>query len=59
MKENVKNGMLMDLEEYYSQIEAIGPDGQKLTVHLKDLADQYDDEGILKVLEAIEKGSEG
>ena len=54
MKEDVKNGMFMDLEGYYSQIEAIGPDGQRLTVHLKDLADQYDDEGILKILEQIE-----
>ena len=55
MKEDVENGMLLDLEEHFSQMEATGPDGQKLAVELKDLARQFDDEEILKILETIEK----
>jgi len=57
MKKDVKNGMLMDLEEYFSQMEATGSDGQRLAAQIKKRVSQYDDEGILKILETIEKGS--
>jgi PAS domain S-box-containing protein len=55
MKEDVKSGLFMDIEEYFSEIEALGSDGQKLTAQLKELAGQYDDESILKILDKIEK----
>ncbi|MEK9629327.1 MAG: response regulator [Nitrospinota bacterium] len=54
MREDVNSGMLMELEQYLSQIEAIEPDGKKLSDHLKRLADEFDDEGILKILEQLE-----
>ena len=54
MKNDVNSGMLMELDQYFSQIEATGSHGQKLVTHLKELADQFDDEGILKILEQIE-----
>ena len=56
IKENVTNGMFTELEEYFSQIETIGSAGQRLAAQIKELASQYDDEGILKILETIEKG---
>jgi two-component system sensor histidine kinase/response regulator len=55
MKEDVQNGMLLDLEQHFSQIEATGPEGQKLAAQLKDLAGQFEDDEILKILETIEK----
>ena len=55
MKEDVKSGMLMELEQYFSQVEATGSGGQKLAARLKELASQFDNKGILKVLEATEK----
>jgi hypothetical protein len=45
----------MELEQYFSQIEAAGPEGQKLVSQFKELADNFDDEGILKILNEIEK----
>jgi PAS domain S-box-containing protein len=56
IKEDVNSGMLMELEQYFPRIEENGPDGQKLVDHLKELADQFDDEGILEILELIERG---
>ncbi|MBT4521509.1 MAG: PAS domain S-box protein [Halieaceae bacterium] len=57
MKEDVENGMLMDLEKYYLQMKAIGVDGLKLTAKIEKMASQYDDEGILALLETIEDGA--
>jgi PAS domain S-box-containing protein len=57
IKEQVSDGMLLDLDEYFSQIEAIEPAGKKLASHLRELAKSFDDEGILKLLETIEHGS--
>ena len=54
MKENVNGGMLMELEQYFSEIENRGPGGQRLAERLKELTDQFDDEGILKILEQVE-----
>jgi hypothetical protein len=45
----------MELNQYFSEIEKIKPDGKRLVDHLKELADQFDDEGIIKILDAIEK----
>jgi signal transduction histidine kinase/DNA-binding response OmpR family regulator/purine-cytosine permease-like protein/HPt (histidine-containing phosphotransfer) domain-containing protein len=55
IKADVNSGMLMELDQYFPQINATGPEGQKLVAHLTELADQFDDEGILKTLDAIEK----
>jgi HPt (histidine-containing phosphotransfer) domain-containing protein len=57
MKEDVNSGMLMELDQYFSQIEKIGPDGEKLTDHLKELAGQFADEEILEMLEEIKTNS--
>jgi two-component system sensor histidine kinase/response regulator len=55
IKKDVNGGMLMELEQYFSQIEKNEPDGQKLAAHLKDLADQFNDQEIMKILDTIEK----
>jgi len=55
VKKGVDRGMLMELNQYFSEIEKIKPDGKRLVDHLKELADQFDDEGIIKILDAIEK----
>ncbi len=55
IKADTNGGMLMELDQYFSQIEAIEPDGKKLAEQLKELADQFDDEGILKILDEMEK----
>jgi two-component system sensor histidine kinase/response regulator len=52
---DIQAGLLMELDKYFSQIEAMGPEGQRLAGHLKELADQFDDQGIIKVLDTIEK----
>jgi PAS domain S-box-containing protein len=54
IKGDIQAGLLMELDKYFPQIEEIGPDGQKLVLHLKELTDQFDDEGILKILDQIE-----
>ena len=48
--------MLDDIEEQLSEMEKIKPHGEKLAETLRDLADQFDDEGILEILEQIEHG---
>ena len=53
MKADVQMGLFMDLAPYFAEIEKIEPDGKRLAGHLKELADQFDEEGILKVLEQI------
>jgi PAS domain S-box-containing protein len=55
MREDINSGMLMELEQHFPQIEVIEPDGKKLVEHLKELADNFDDEGILKIVDLIEK----
>ncbi|MBT4519670.1 MAG: response regulator, partial [Halieaceae bacterium] len=57
IKEYVENGMLMELEEYYPQMEAVGPNGQNLVAQIKKMVGQYDDAGILNLLETIENGA--
>lgn len=55
MKNDVENGMLMELDSYFLEIEKIEPSGQMLVDHLKELADMFDDQGILLLLEKIKK----
>ena len=59
MKEDMRNGRIMKLDQYFSTIEKVGPDGKKLADHFRNLVSQFDDDGILQVLETIENGSEG
>jgi signal transduction histidine kinase/DNA-binding response OmpR family regulator/purine-cytosine permease-like protein/HPt (histidine-containing phosphotransfer) domain-containing protein len=56
--DNIKNdiniGNIMGLDSYIPELREIEPDGQMLANHLKDLADQFDDDGILKILSELE-----
>jgi two-component system sensor histidine kinase/response regulator len=54
IKEDIQAGLLMELDEYFSQIETMGTEGQRLAGHLKELANQFDDQEILKVLDGLE-----
>ena len=54
IKENIQNGLISELEEFYSEIKRIEPGGQGLVDHLSELADNFDDEGFLKLLEQVE-----
>ncbi len=56
MKGKVQMGMLMELDQHFSELEEISPAGKNLTAYLKELVDQFDGEGILKILEQIEHG---
>jgi signal transduction histidine kinase/DNA-binding response OmpR family regulator len=55
IKDMASTGMLTELEEILPQIENSGPGGPGLAAHIKELIDQFDTDGIIKVLEAIEK----
>lgn len=53
IKELVSMGLLADLEESLSQVESCGPGGPSLAAHLKKLVEQFDADGIVKVLEQV------
>ena len=53
MKMDVNDGMLMELEQYFSEIEKIEPEGKRLTDRLKELAAQFDDTAILNILDKV------
>ena len=53
LREDVENGMLMELDKYFQLIEKIEPGGKHLAEKLKDLSEQFEDEKILKILENI------
>jgi len=53
--EKVKMGMIMELEEEFLELEKTEPYGKQLADNLKELADQFDDQGILKILDKIEQ----
>lgn len=59
MREKVQMGMLSDVEESLHELEKIQPDGQKLSEHLKDLIEQFDDQKILNVLDSIDPRQSG
>lgn len=54
LKNKVKLGDLMALDQHFPELENIEPHGKLLCAHLKELADQFDDQGILNVLEKLE-----
>ena len=54
MKEDIQMGNYMELDSYFFEIKKIGPAGKELAEHLKDLADQFDDSGILNVLDNLQ-----
>ena len=56
MKEMASMGMMTELEELLPQVENSGPGCPGLAAHIKELVDQFDTDGIIKVLEIIEKG---
>ena len=53
MTEKIKMGKIMELDPNFSELEKIKPNGQKLAKHLKELAENFDINGIMKILEAI------
>ena len=55
MGNDVEGGLLMELDQYFSEIAKVEPDGEKLVSAFKKLVDEFDDEGILKILREIEK----
>lgn len=55
LKEAVQLGDLMGLDPYISELEKIEPTGKELAEYLSDLADKFDDQKILDVLDSIEK----
>lgn len=55
MKKDIRNGMLMELDQYFSQIENIGPGGLKLAEQLKELAGDFEEQQMLEILDSIEK----
>ena len=55
MKDIVNMGDFMELEPYLQELSSIKPDGSSLANHLKELADQFDDNGLLNALDSIEK----
>jgi CheY-like chemotaxis protein len=46
-------GMLVELEEYLPDVKRFGPEGLCLAVHLKEMVDRFDADGIIKVMEKI------
>ena len=49
-------GNLMDMDPYFAELEKIEPDGKNLASCLKNLAEQFDSEGLLKVLDQVGNG---
>jgi len=45
----------MVLDQHFPELENIEPHGKLLADNLKELADQFNDDGILKLLDIIEK----
>ncbi len=57
MKEYLQRGMLLELDRFYEKIEHVDPGGRGLVAELKKLAGQFDDEGISKILDKLNKDS--
>jgi PAS domain S-box-containing protein len=57
IKEHIQEGSLHDLEQYFSELEKVKPFGERLSAHLRELTSRYDEDGILAVLNAVEKNS--
>jgi len=57
MKKNIEVGSYLDLEQNFLELGKLEPFGKNLTAHLKEMVSRYDDDGILAVLNEIEKNS--
>jgi len=55
IRAEINMGNFMELEPCFSELNEIQPNGQSLTDHLKELAEQFDDSGMLAVLDTLEK----
>jgi len=54
LKRMVQMGDLMGLDEHFPELEKFEPYGKQLIENLKELADQFDDQEILKVLDQLQ-----
>ncbi len=52
LKQSARLGMMTQLEEHLEEVQRIKPHGAQLANHLRTMADNFDKQGILKVLEA-------
>ncbi len=55
LRDTVNMGDFMELDPYLQELSTLKPDGSLLADHLKELADQFDDSGILTLLENLPK----
>jgi two-component system, sensor histidine kinase and response regulator len=55
LRDSVNMGDFMELEPYLQELNNLKPNGSQLADHLKELAEQFDDSGILRVLVSLEK----
>ncbi|CAI2717610.1 MASE1 domain-containing protein [Nitrospina watsonii] len=53
LKKMAKLGMIAEMEKQLPEIEKIEPQGPQLASHLKILAEKFDKEGILKLLDTV------
>lgn len=53
LKQMASMGLMVELKESLPQVEGSGPDGPCLAAHLKGLIDQFDADGIIKVIEKV------
>lgn len=56
LKKMAKLGMIADIEKQLAEVEKIQPEGPELASHLRSLAEKFDKEGILKVLDTVGHG---
>ena len=55
IRENINLGNLMGLDPCFAELAKVEPDGKKLAEHLKNLADQFDTNEILSLLDTIDE----
>ncbi len=53
LKEAVELHSVTEVKEYLDQVEAIGPEGQRLASWLRDLVQRYDLEAVARALEQV------
>ena len=46
-------GMMAEMEQQLEEVRRIEPNGPELVEHIKELAEKFDKNGIIKILEAI------
>jgi signal transduction histidine kinase/ABC-type amino acid transport substrate-binding protein/CheY-like chemotaxis protein len=54
IKEMASMGMMTELEELLKKMDKMGSDESRLARHIADLADQFDADGIVKLLQKME-----